>query len=59
MRRNLKHKVHRDSTKSWFYRHFVEKTINDNFFTATEIMNEKSNKELIKKIDEEIKINDQ
>ena len=41
----MKHKIYKKSNWSWFYRLFIKNTINDNFYTPKEIV--ENNKELI------------
>ena len=38
MDKRKKYKVYRESSWSWFYRHFIKNTVNDNFYTPSEIM---------------------
>ena len=33
-------KIYKKSSWSWFYKNFIENTVNDNFYTAVEIMSE-------------------
>lgn len=33
-----RHKVYNKSSWSWFYKNFIHKTVNDNFYTPAEIL---------------------
>ena len=40
--KTMKNKVYKKYSWSWFYKNFVKNTVNDNFYTAAEIMSKKS-----------------
>lgn len=54
-----RHKIYKPSQESWFYKTFIKNTVNDNFFTAAEVLDKESNQDLIAKIKRKIKINNQ